>query len=205
MKSVIIKYSMPRRRVATGATLLVCLILMSLLALLGLGSMETIVLQEKMSAIMSENSAAFNRAEAALRYAEDAAEAEADAAAGIPQGAGPGFPAVPYDNSWNLGPCPDPADNLNQCTNGRCMKPAKACVSRWENSAFTGWFAVPSGDLPASMGSPEFFIEYLGNTFSCDGTLNGATFCRRYRITARSGTPVPGQAQVVLQSIYATD
>jgi type IV pilus assembly protein PilX len=55
------------------------------------------------------------------------------------------------------------------------------------------------------MKPPQYFIEYLSNTFPCsDGGASDPKNCKHYRITARSN-PGTGRASVMLQSVYRTE
>ncbi len=172
-----------------GATFIVCILLFALIAVVSRSGLETIMLQGKMANISVDRSSALNRAEATLRYAENLAEAQADAN-------NSSFPKVAYVNDCG---------NLNQCLNGFCVTPGKACQNRWENPSFTGWQNVPTGEVPDTSGTPRFFVEFLGDNFSCDGTASGVTYCSRYRVTVHSGSGNSQKSQVVLQSIYASE
>jgi type IV pilus assembly protein PilX len=79
-------------------------------------------------------------------------------------------------------------------------------------AGFTQWKNA-TVSLPALAGTPQYFIEYLGNTFKCidnNSQCSGSVAsdpnctCKRYRITARSN-PGPGRASVMLQSVYRTE
>lgn len=91
------------------------------------------------------------------------------------------------------------------CADGVCAAPAPADTPRWLDTGFAGWkdaVAVPNGPITLT---PQYVVEYLGNTFECDpGSPGTSTDCRRYRITARSNAGAD-RAEVMLQSVYATD
>jgi type IV pilus assembly protein PilX len=91
------------------------------------------------------------------------------------------------------------------CSDGLCPPAAPADTPRWLVPNSTDWKAaatITSGSIAIT---PEYIVEYLGNTFECEpGSPSTATDCKRYRITARSN-PGADRAIVMLQSTYATD
>lgn len=96
---------------------------------------------------------------------------------------------------------PSPASG---CTNGICAAPVPTATPRWLDPSFNSWRsadAVASGSVTIT---PQYFVEYLGNTFECFPGSSVLMTCRRYRITARSNAGAD-RAAVMLQSIYATD
>ncbi len=191
-----------------GVALVISLILLIVITLLGLSSIRTIVLEEKMASNAYDRSLAFQAAEAGLRAGE--AIAEAQSKLGNPN---QGFPAyTDADNS-----CPSaPSDAINKCIAGLCATPDKDCPNRWTVASFD-WnnSAAPAGglNLDANAGAaPRYFVEYLGNQFSCDpddpnACSGGAGAigcnCMRYRVTARSQPSGNDRATVMLQTIYA--
>lgn len=170
----------------TGAALIVSLVLLVLVTLLGVAGIQSVALEEKMAGNAYDRNIAFQAAEAALRVGESIAEANKE-----------GFP----DDS---DPCP-PVSAVDNCTGGLCPPPDINCPPRWKAPGFTGWVdAVSLGELA---GTPQYFVEYLGNTFPCTKGASSSSDpnnCKRYRITARS-RPGAGRATVILQSVYATD
>lgn len=164
-----------RRKQQTGIALVVALILLVIMTLLGLGAMRSVTLEEKMAANTFDRSVSFQAAEAALREAE---------------------------SLLDIASPPTPAAGT-ACSAGICGAPAVTGTPRWLDSAFTGWqaaTAVVSGPLTVT---PEYFIEYLGDTFPCQpNDLAGAVDCKRYRVTVRSNAGTD-RAAVMLQSIYA--
>lgn len=186
----------------TGAALIVSLVLLVLVTLLGVAGIQNVALEEKMAGNAYDRNIAFQVAEAALRYGESIAEAQAKA---IPPNSG--FPS--YTDADDT--CP--AGAVNNCASGLCPTPDKDCPKRWEaSSGFSGWVDASGLTLGALAGNaPQYFVEYLGGTFPCAGTercegnlASGVCDCKRYRITARSN-PGTGRATVILQSVYATD
>jgi type IV pilus assembly protein PilX len=85
-----------------------------------------------------------------------------------------------------------------------CGAPVSTQKPRWLDSGFAGWTdgtAIGTGSLAVT---PEYFVEYLGDTFPCSFDPGvGTNDCKRYRVTARA-KPTSGRAAVVLQTIYAT-
>jgi type IV pilus assembly protein PilX len=164
-----------QRQAQQGVALVVALILLVIMTLLGLGAMRSVTLEEKMSANTFDRSLSFQAAESSLR------ETEALLNAPTP---------------------PTPAAGSG-CTNGFCGAPAVGATPRWTDTAFAGWQTaapVTSGSITIT---PEYFVEYLGNTFQCSTTPPLVFTCKRYRVTVRSNAGAD-RAAVVLQTMYAT-
>lgn len=177
-----------------GSTLIIALILLLVMTVTAIYGLRTITLEEKMAAATLDRNVAFQDAEAALLYAEGIAEAQSKT-----KPPNKNFPS--YSDTADT--CPSSANNT--CSNGLCAKPDKDCPLRWEDSNFTGWTnaTIQGGGLSGN--APQYFIEYLGNTFPCsDGGSLDPKNCMRYRITVRSN-PSSGRAMVMLQSIYGSD
>ncbi|HSX95640.1 MAG TPA: pilus assembly protein [Hydrogenophaga sp.] len=91
------------------------------------------------------------------------------------------------------------------CAAGVCPAPLSTATPRWLDPTFAGWqnaATVTSGSVSLT---PQYFVEYLGNTFECEpGSPSTSTDCKRYRITARSNAGAD-RASVMVQSTYATD
>lgn len=162
-----------------GVALIVALILLVVMTLLGLGAMRSVTLEEKMASNTFDRSLSFQAAEATLREAEALLEV-------VP----PASPPTPAAGTCNA--------------NGFCGVPSVGAQPRWTDSSFAGWqnaTTVTSGSISIT---PQYFIEYLGNTFPCsevNPTTNST--CKRYRVTVRSNTGTD-RAAVMLQTIYAT-
>ena len=159
-----------------GVSLIIVLLLLLIMTLLGLASLNSTIMQEKMSSNLLDRGIGFQAAEAALR------EAEAYAASR------PTFPSS--------GACD---------ANGLCPTPTGAATDRWRDSA-TVWHSatVTLGGLNAS--APQYIIEPLDsapNWVGCDREIPAQPNCfsPRYRITARSSSA--NRAQVILQVNYA--
>lgn len=159
----------------SGVALVVALILLVVMTLVGISAMRTVTLEEKMTSHTFDRSVSFQATEAALREAEGIVQAT----------------------------IPTPAA-LSGCTAGICSTPVATATPRWQDATFAGWqnaTTVASGALNVT---PQYFIEYLGNTFPCAQTASAATNCKRYRVTARSNAG-NDRAAVILQSVYGTD
>ncbi len=166
-----------RRRRQHGVALVVALILLVLMTLVGLSALRTVTLEERMTAQTFDRSLSFQAAEAALREAEVLVEA----------GVTP------------PGPAPAP------CVAGICGIPDSSATERWVDTSFTGWQNAAAVDNGPINLTPQYIVEYLGNTFPCQpGTPSAGSDCKRYRITARSNAG-SDRAAVMLQSIYATE
>lgn len=159
-----------------GIALVVSLVLLLLVTLLGVSSLRSVLLEEKMAANQFDRSLAFQAAEAALRQAEARVLADQPVAGG----------------QCNAGVCPPP-------------DPA-AALDRWNDPAFSGWEAATVTLDTLAGAAPEYLIEYLGATFPCDpaNPSTSSSDCKRYRITARSRPDGDQRASVMLQSVYAT-
>lgn len=176
-----------------GIVMVVALVMLVLITLLGLTSVRTLTIEEKMASNSYDRNIAFQSAETVLREAENIAGTQALPANG-PNGGFPGTAMV----------CNAP--NNGSCTNGLCSTPDPTCTPRWEDATFTGWqTATPAISATLAGNAPQYIIEYLGNTFPCDPSNASSTAnCKRYRVTVRS-EPGEGRASVTLQSIFATD
>lgn len=154
-----------------GAVLVVGLLLLMVLTLIGVASMQSTTLQERMAANMREQEQAFQSAEAALRSGENFLRTQ------------PILPA--FTGNAGLYPQPDPA------------APRWNLTTTWgvDNSrSYTGKVADGSPN-------PRFIIEQLpfelpGASLATDEEVTSGTM---YRVTAR-GTGGLGRAVVVLES-----
>ena len=186
-----IHQSTPRQE--RGAALIVSLILMVLITLVGVASLRGVVLEEKMASNFYDRSLAFQSAEAGLRAGEGVAVGQASA---TPRHAQALALAIPTDNTQ----C------ASSCAGGLCAPPGDHCEGRWNLAGFAGWTDATGVTLNSQAGSsPQYFVEFLGNTFPCDSSqplVNNT--CARYRITARSQAGAD-RAEVILQSVYATE
>lgn len=176
--------SSPFRRAAgaqRGVVLVVALVLLAIMSLVGLNAMRSVSSEERMAGHTYDRSVSFQAAESALREAEAAVSLNKPVMA--------------------IG---DP------CTAGICealppVPPAPPRAPRWLDDSFTDWqdaTAVTSGSVSLT---PQYIVEYLGNTFECEpGSPSTTSDCKRYRITARSNAGAD-RAAVMVQSTFATD
>lgn len=186
-----------------GIALLVSLIMLIVVTLIGISSIRTVLMEERMTGNTYDRSLGFQAAEAALRVGE--AQALAQSQTTPPNAGFPGASGTYADST--SGTCPaDYFTNASLCTNGFCKTPDVDCAGRWEDATFTGWQNATGLSLGTVVsGTPQFFVEYLGGNFPCQPDTDPTTYlsCSRYRVTARStGTD---RATVILQSIYATE
>jgi type IV pilus assembly protein PilX len=168
-----------------GASLVIAMIFLVVLTILGLVSVRSSTLQERMAGNDRDRAVAFEAAEAALR------DAEQDILNNLTT-------ASPFDAA---------------CTNGLCM-PATIATPNWYQVAWTGatsrvyGVATAEGAYPLDVDSaPRYIVELLpdlpagaGNSLNANqrSSTGGGT---GYRITAR-GWGRRGTTQVMLQSVY---
>lgn len=168
-----------------GMSLVIALIFLIVLTILGLVSIRSSTLQERMAGNDRDRALAFEAAEAALR------DAERDVLANL-------TPESPFDAA---------------CTNGLCL-PATIATPNWEQVPWTGTtsrvygVASGAGAYPADVSQPpRYIVELLpdlpvgaGNSLNANvrSSTSGGT---AYRITAR-GWGRRDTTQVMLQSVY---
>lgn len=170
----------PHHRIASnrrqnGATLVVVLILLLVMTLLGLASLRSTILEERMTSNLLDRSLGFQVAEAGLR------EAEA---------------------SLTPNPTTFPAAGCNAA--GLCARPDPTVAERWLDAGFNGWRTAsvfdPSTDAPQyiveEMGEGP-------NWRDCDklSPIHPLCLTLRYRVTVRSQQD--GRASVLLQTVFA--
>lgn len=165
----------------SGVALIVSLIILLVMTMLGIAGIRSVTQEERMSAHTYDRSLAFQAVENALRSAEVLLE--------------------------TVKPTPVAGSGCNVVSLLMvCSTPAPTDTARWMDTSFASWqnsSAVGAGTLAVT---PQYFVEYLGNTFQCQpGNASDTMDCKRYRVTARSGDGTDGRASVMLQSIYATD
>lgn len=179
----------PRRQ--RGVALAIVLILLVVVTLLTLSAMRGAVLQQRMTASVTDRSLAFQAAEAALR--------EGEARAAMNPRTNPNFPAdgTCGSGAWQ-GYCgiPDPTDAADN---------ARWTDDNWEANSREATAAVENVGA-----KPRYMIELLQTglpaTGSCPTDLDVSPDAECtgdetiYRITARSSAD--GRADVTLQSTY---
>ncbi|MBF0610068.1 MAG: hypothetical protein G8345_01150 [Magnetococcales bacterium] len=175
----------PPVRQEKGSILLIVLVLMLVLATIGLQSMSSTSLQERMTANTLDKDISFQSAETALRTAEEWIESQA------------GRPTAVSTCSSN--PC-------NVWTQGTI-----SYSSNYVNSTFWSTYARPYNSASAT--TPYYIIEQLTDTYTdtsstgdsvktgTGGSSSDST-AYFYRITARGGGN-SGTSIIVLQSVYA--
>lgn len=173
-----------------GVALVVGLLLLLVMTVVGVSSLKTVTMEERMSTNAYDRSLAFQAAEAALRVGEQTALSQSQTGnSGFVDG------GLYTDND-------DTACGSSSCQNGLCSQPDNNCAARWLDNGFNNWTNA-NVTLGSLAGTPEFFVEYLGDGFPCDpADFTNNLQCKRYRITARS-TTTSGKSLVMLQSIYA--
>jgi len=163
-----------------GVALIISLILLVITTLLGLAAIRGITQEERMAGQSYSRSLAFQVTESALRQAEILVEA----------------------NKNDLMPTSGCSDSIGVMM---CSTPAATDDPRWMDDSFGDWTdlsAIGSGTLAIT---PQYFVEYLGDTFPCDPLDNlNNQICKRFRITARSADNGGSTTAVMLQSVYAT-
>jgi type IV pilus assembly protein PilX len=178
-------YRNPALHGQRGSSLVIALIFLIVLTILGLVSVRSSTMQERMAGNDRDRAIAFEAAEAALR------DAELDILRNL-------TPESPFDAA---------------CTNGLCL-PATVATPNWQLVPWTGatsrvyGVASGSGAYPLDVAQPpRYIVELLpdlpagaGNSLNANvrSSTSGGT---AYRITAR-GWGRRGTTQVMLQSVY---
>lgn len=192
-------YSLSSQKSQRGIILVVAMVMLVIMSIIGVSSVRSVALEERMSGASHDRSIALQAAEAALLAGETDArnrvglngfDPEAATVAGVPA-INNGFVATPTTQSpdWVLGI--DWQNNARELTN------------------------VDLGNLAGTR--PRYLIEYRGQavckslnaneaTADCstpEGKLSPTCNCYLFRITARSN-PGQGRAEVILQSLFTT-
>lgn len=161
-----------------GVALIVGLIILAVMMLLGIGVIRNVTTEERMAGNSYNRSVSFQAADAALKEIEGLIEANK----------------------------PTISSNCGMVSAVMvCAPPTASATPRWEDASFNFWSDATSVSSGAITATAQYFVEYLGNNFSCNPADSSANNdCKRYRITARV-TASNGRAPTMLQSIYATD
>jgi type IV pilus assembly protein PilX len=177
------KYRTPPLAAQRGVVLITSMIMLVVMTLFAVTAVRMMSQQERMVSYSYDRGLAFQAAEAALREAESAIETSTKP---MPVAADP-CKKWTVTSAIDVQLCPTPA----------------VTVTRWNDSAFTGWAnATPVGTGTLAI-TPKYFVEYMGNTFPCKTDPGAVTNCKRYRVTAKAGGA--GRAAAMVQSLYATD
>ena len=197
-----------------GASLIVALMLMLVLAFLGMAAMSNSTLQERMANNMRDRNVALQAAELALRDAErDLAALKADGITFCPGGSTGCRPAGERTNVatlrasyWSWGPALTPYWTPS-CTHGQCYDNSAASVPVWDDTAadwgtgtkttvaygtYTGATA-----LTGVSAQPRYIIEILPQSIDPYGLSSQRV---TFRITARAVGQNPTTV-VILQSV----
>jgi type IV pilus assembly protein PilX len=184
----------PPKRPAHGFSLIAILLMMLAVAMLGLGAMNSSIIQERMVGNARDRQVALQAAEAAIRDAETDIEANPNAALGFAEGCADGLCIAPSDTSNNPQSAP-----LWQAINWAATR---AYGSRTNAPALLG------PDNLALAEQPRYFIENLpvlppvpGESAAIGGGSNPAPRARAYRITVRA-SGIRASTVVMLQSVY---
>lgn len=166
----------PTRELQTGAALVVALVFLLVMTVLGVTSMSTTTLQERMAGNFRDNHLAFQAAEAALREGEALLQQ-----ASLP----------PFDGTAGLLPTQDGAGRRDYWSNDY----------DWDASSRTATTFQGIEQAPAS--PPRYVIEELPPLPAAGGSVRFGALPEAgfYRITAR-GVGGTEEAVSILQSTY---
>lgn len=179
------KYSIPQKQ--TGAALITSLVFLVILTLLGVSSMTSSTLEEKIAGNMLNKQASFQAAEAALREGEQDIENNALT-----------------DNSNSRGADQAEGTVLDNGYNPRSIA-SHAGYPLWENMADADW--TQGTAINGIPDNPVYTIEQYGTAprdENCGLDPTEASTCQSiivYRVTAK-GTGLNDNAETLLQSIY---
>lgn len=180
-----------RARRDGGFSLLVILLMMVVLAFIGLGAMNSSLLQERMAGNASDQNLAMQAAEAALRDAESDIEANFNY--------GPPYPAGCHDGICGT-PSMNPADPQS-----RPVWDTKSVD--WSDAGSVRVYGSHTGAavLPGVKQQPRYIVEQLIplpiGTSQCSWCRNAGGQAIPYRITVRA-TGQRDSTVVMLQSTY---
>ncbi|MCB1648721.1 MAG: pilus assembly protein PilX [Pseudomonadales bacterium] len=169
-----------------GAVLIFCLVFLLVLTMMGVSSMESAVLEERMAGNMQDFNAAFQAAETSLQSAENWLAGQIT------------WPATSADGSttvWTRDAMdPDTVDSLHW------WQDSTRDTGSWWNSN-----AIEVGSVEGVASEPHYIIEELSNVTTGQSIGIGSGVENRvrvfHRITAR-GTGVGDSAVVQLQSTF---
>ena len=160
-----------------GSALIVSLIFMLLLTIIGVGAMQSSILQERMAGNTRDVNSAFQAAEAAVRAAELYLQSAV---------------VGPFDGNGGLYRRCAPGDTTTGCA-----------IPDWRDPASSGWAARP-GTLAGVAAQPQYMIQRLPPVADPTGSLaadQAAEMIEMYRITAR-GFGSSDHTMVVIQTMY---
>ena len=169
-----------------GVSLVVVLILLVVMTLLGILSLRSGILQERMAGGAYDRSLSFEATEQALRVAEARIEAY------------PGAPPFPSADCINSG-----------SEQGLCARPLANQADRWAGitcQEAAPWVQVAGASTNAL--APRYIIELMGpvpppwNPGCGKNPNDKCQMLDTYRVTACSGNPANGRALTILQTTY---
>jgi type IV pilus assembly protein PilX len=169
-----------QRQNQRGVVLILSLIMLTLMTIVGMAGVRLISTEERMVTQSFDRSVAFQATEAALREIEIRIEAA-------------GQPSPTSSTCTLIGVSPNQVMTCGTLTTS---------TPRWISPSFTAWTNATKVGTDSFAVTPQYFVEYLGNTFPCSRQSADASTCKRYRITARANDQ--DRSAVMLQSIYST-
>lgn len=162
-----------------GAVLIISMLILLVMTLIGVSSMSTSTLEEKMAGNLRDREIAFQAAEAALRAGERYIEANR------------------YSMTFD-----------SMCTGGfcDCSDPTVGCVEYWSDSTLNVWNTPGAhlqyvNTLQGVNTQAKYIIEYLGKQITGTATAPCPSCPDMYRVTARA-TGLTDTSSVMLQSTY---
>jgi len=178
-----------------GAALVIAMILLLIMSLLAATSLRETLMQERMSSNTHDRDLAFQSAEAGLRMGERQAEKW------VVNGADP----------TALANCQNPAaGGLYRNIDAQCPQPLwgnapGASGAFWHDAeADAGANDIRFASSGLSL-APFYIVELVSQNAPCNiNDPDADPNCKRFRVTASSRS-TGGRAQVILQSIYATE
>lgn len=185
-----------QRHHAGGFALIVALVILLAITVVGVATIRSTLIEQRLANATQDRNLAFQAAEAALRVGEAQALLHAQTQ--------PLTPQLSSDGSC------DRARQAN-CTDGLCLLHDPDCPLRAQDPAFTGWANATGLNLGTLAGqSPQYIVEFLGADFLChdpDPTNpnDPNNYCKRYRITARSLPAGNDRATVILETLFAAE
>jgi type IV pilus assembly protein PilX len=170
------RYRSAAQRHATGAVLIVALVLLLVLTILGISGVQNTTLEERMTGNYRDRTAAFQAAEAALRRGEEDIASLAT------------LTAMKFDGTDGTYELDKSVGSLDPTDVGNYAR------------------SVTIGTLSGVASPPEYFIEKLPkiplpNSSLVVGFQSAPVDIQYYRVSAR-GVGISNKAEVVLQSVY---
>jgi len=200
------KKFIPSQKSQGGIVLIVAMIMLVIMSILGISSVRSVALEERMSAAQHDRSIAMQAAEAALLAGEQDARNRTNFPAGFDPDATTVATAQPVVNGFVARP-------TTQSPDWMLTMPDQA--TWWQQNARELASTVNLGSLLGNR--PRYLIEYRGRAVcksqnpneapaQCDGPngkISPTCDCYLFRVTARSN-PAVGRAEVVLQTLFTT-